>query len=435
MKVVRQIRRVARCIIIALSLAASTSPAFASARAEQLRCEYRVNALGVDTAGPRLSWIMVAEEGGQRGGRQTAYRVLVASTAALLGENRGDLWDSGLVQTDQSNQLAYAGKPLRSSQQVFWKVRIWDERKQPSPWSRPASWTMGVLNDADWHAGWISAKEAVLESQPFAGIHTMGQPLPPPFATAPHRTYPTMLLRREFVAKPRLARAVVHLCGLGQYELTLNGRRVGDDLLTPGWTKYDKTVLYDTYDVTALLRDGHNALGVLLGNGMYNVRGGRYTKFIGSFGALKAIGELRLEYADGTADVVVTDGKWRVHPGPITFSCVYGGEDYDARLEPKGWNQPGFADAGWKEAAVVNGPGGKLRGLSCAAPPIRAFESLKPVHIHPLRAGVAVYDLGQNVSLIPRIRVKGPRRRGGANHPGGTFESRRNRRPHLRRRR
>jgi len=408
MNTVHPILRAATCAIIALSLAASTSPAFASARAEQLRCEYRGSPLGIDIPAPRLSWIMVAAEGGQRGARQTAYRVLVASTAALLGGNRGDLWDSGRVQSDQSNQLAYAGKPLRSSQQVFWKVQIWDEREQPSPWSRPASWTMGVLNDADWHAGWISAKEAVAESQPFAGIHTAGEKLPPPFATPPPRIYPTMLLRREFVVKPRLARAVVHLCGLGQYELTLNGRRVSEDLLAPGWTKYDKTVLYDTYDVTALLRAGHNALGVLLGNGMYNVRGGRYTKFIGSFGALKAIGELRLEYADGTADVVGTDGKWRVHPGPVTFSCVYGGEDYDARLEPKGWNQPSFADADWKEAAVVSGPGGRLRGLSCAAPPIRAFESLKPVHVQPLRAGIAVYDLGQNVSLIPRIRVKGP---------------------------
>ena len=237
---------------------------------------------------------------------------------------------------------------------------------------------MGVLDDADWHASWISAKEAVAESQPFAGIHTMGQPLPPPFATAPPRRYPTMLLRREFAVKPHLARAVIHLCGLGQYELTLNGRRVGDDLLAPGWTKYDKTVLYDTYDVTALLRTGHNALGILLGNGMYNVRGGRYTKFIGSFGPLKAIGELRLEYADGREEVVGTDSKWRVHPGPITFSCVYGGEDYDARLEPKGWNQPGFADASWEEAAVVSGPGGKLRGLSsrgAAHSRLRNFEA------------------------------------------------------------
>ena len=327
--------------------------------------------------------------------------------ATLLAENRGDLWDSGRVQSDQSNQLEYAGKALRSSQQAFWKVRIWDEHEQPSPWSKPASWTMGVLNEADWRGQWISAKEAVAESQPFAKIHIMGGALPPPFATAPFPVYPTMLLRREFVVNPRLRRAIVHLCGLGQYELTINGRRVSDDLLAPGWTKYDKTVLYDTYDVTSLLQAGRNALGVLLGNGMYNVRGGRYTKFIGSFGALKVISQLRLEYGDGAVDVVGTDGKWRVHPGPITFSCVYGGEDYDARLEPKGWNQPGFGEAVWEEALVVSGPGGKLRGLSGAAPPLHAFETLKPLHTNALGVGTTVYDLGQNVSLIPRIRVRG----------------------------
>ena len=400
----RRIHQVVNFILLTLLLAGSISTVFAFGQAERLRCEYRVNPMGVDAPAPRLSWIMVSTD---RGARQTSYRILVASTESLLADNRGDLWDSGRVQSDQSNQLEYAGKPLQSSQQVFWKVQIWDEHEQPSPWSKPASWTMGVLNVADWHAQWISAKEAVAESQPFAGIHIEGKALPPSFAAAAPRTYPTMMLRREFVVKPHLERAVVHLCGLGQYELTLNGQRVSQDLLAPGWTKYDKTVLYDTYDVTPLLRAGPNALGVLLGNGMYNVRGGRYAKLIGSFGPLKAIGELRLEYADGSADIVGTDAKWRVHPGPITFSCVYGGEDYDGRLEPKGWNEPSFAGTEWEDALAVSGPGGKLRGLSCAAPPIRAFETLKPVHVNPLRAGTTVYDLGQNVSLMPRIRVRG----------------------------
>jgi hypothetical protein len=408
MNPIRPILRVTRYAFIALFLASSALVAQASSQVEQLRCEYRVNPLGVDVPAPRLSWIMVTPEIGRRGARQTSYRVLVASSVYYLMKDRGDLWDSGRVKSDQSNQLAYAGRPLQSSQKAFWKVRIWDEHEQPSPWSRPALWTMGVLHDADWHAEWISTKEAMAESQPFAGIHVMGRALPAPYATAPRPAYPTMMLRHEFVVKPRLERAVVSLCGLGQFELTINGQRVSDDLLAPGWTKYDKTVLYNTYDVTPLLQPGHNAIGVLLGNGMYNVRGGRYAKFIGSFGGLRAIGQLRLEYAGGGVDVVGTDGTWRVHPGPITFSCVYGGEDYDARLEPKGWNQPGFDEASWQPADVVSGPGGKLRGLSCAAPPIHAFESLKPVHINPLGTGAKIYDMGQNVSLMPRIRVKGP---------------------------
>ncbi len=408
MNTLRPSRRAARLVILAIFWAVSASAAGATVLVEQLRCEYRIDPLGVDVAAPGLSWIMISTESGQRGARQTAYRVLVASTAGILAENRGDLWDSGRVQSDQSNQLEYAGKALRSSQQVFWKVRIWDEREEASPWSKPATWTMGVLDEADWRAAWISARQAVTESQPFAGIHTMGHSLPPPFSTAPRPVFPTMLLRREFSVKSDLHRAVVHLCGLGQYELTINGRRVGHDLLTPGWTKYDKTALYDTYDVTAMLRQGHDVIGVLLGNGMYNVRGGRYTKFIGSFGPLKVIAQLRLEYSDGSVKVVGTDGTWRVHPGPITFSCVYGGEDYDARLEPTGWNQPDFNPEGWEEALVVSGPGGKLRGLSSAAPPICACETLKPIEIDRLGTGITVYDLGQNVSLMPRLRVTGP---------------------------
>jgi len=406
MKSIPAILRQAPFLLLIGLLTVAGSAAPSPAVVKTLRCEYRVNPLGIDVPAPRLSWTMASTASDWRGARQTSYRVLVASNAGILAEDRGDLWDSGRVPSDQSNQLAYAGKPLQSSQLVFWKVRIWDEHEQPSPWSAPASWTMGVLSDSDWHAEWISANEAVAESQPFAGTRPGGRPVPSTADTRPPRIYPTMLLRREFVVKPHLQRAIVHLCGLGQYELTLNGRRVSEDLLSPGWSKYDKTVLYDTYDVTPLLRAGPNAAGLLLGNGMYNVRAGRYTKFIGSFGPLKAIGQLRLEYADGSVEVVGTDGKWRVHPGPITFSCVYGGEDYDARLEPKGWKDPDFGHKDWKEALVVSGPGGKLRGLSCAAPPIRAFERLKPVHIRPVQ-GATVYDLGQNVALMPRIRVQG----------------------------
>jgi alpha-L-rhamnosidase len=408
MNMIRQISQMAVIVTMALNLLAPCLSGEATLIVERLRCEYRVNPLGVDVSAPRLSWVMTLTEEGLRGASQTAYHVLVASNPAILSEDRGDLWDTGRVLSDQSVQLAYAGKTLRSSQLVYWKIRIWDEQERPSPWSRPANWSMGVLNDSDWQAKWITARKAVEESPPFAAIHTLQSTETLPSVSANPPTYPTMMLRRDFPVKTGLQRAVVHLCGLGQYELTLNGRRVGDDLLTPGWTKYDRTTLYDTYDVTPLLRAGNNTLGVLLGNGMYNVRGGRYTKFRGSFGEIKAIGQLRLEYTDGTAEVIGTDGQWRVHPGPITFSCVFGGEDYDARLEPIGWNQPGFDDSDWERPVEVRGPGGKLKGLSGAAPPVRAFEILKPIHVQPLRIGTSVYDLGQNASLMPRIKVKGP---------------------------
>jgi len=355
----------------------------------RLRCEFREEPLGVDIAHPRLSWQLDARAAGVRGLRQSAYQILVAGTPEKLAKETGDLWDSGRVESGQTMLVPYGGKPLVSSQQVFWAVRVWDDAGRVSPWSRPASWTMGVLKDADWHAKWISAEGASL-----AGAKT--------------EVYETLLLRREFAVKPKLKRAVVHVCGLGQYEITFNGRKVSNDLLSPGWTNYRKACLYDTYDVTAMLRPGANAAGIFLGNGMYNVVGGRYTKFTGSFGPQKAIAQLRLEYGDGSVETVGTDGKWRVAPGPVTFSCVFGGEDYDARLEQAGWDQPGFKDSAWAPALETKTPGGALRGVTEAAPPIRAFDVLKPVAARQLRPGLTVYDLGQNVSLMPRITVKGP---------------------------
>ena len=224
----------------------------------------------------------------------------------------------------------------------------------------------------------------------------------------PTAKYETALLRREFEIKPGLKRAILHVCGLGRYEMSLNGAKAGADLLSPGWTNYRKTCLYDTYDVTAMLRTGRNVAGIFLGNGMYNVHGGRYTKFTGSFGPLKAIALIRMDYADGTTEWLSTD-KSGVLPGPITFSSPYGGEDYDARLEQKGWSEPDFPpDGAWKPAIVTDAPGGALKGLSCAAPPIRAFEVLRPVATRELKPGVTVYDLGQNAAIMPRVTLSGP---------------------------
>ncbi|HXP61531.1 MAG TPA: family 78 glycoside hydrolase catalytic domain [Dongiaceae bacterium] len=351
----------------------------------QLRCEFVEDPLGVDVPQPRLFWKL---ESAARAQRQSGWQILAASSVGLLDRDQADLWDSGKVNSDETIHISYGGRPLRSSQAVFWKVRVWDRDGRVSGWSRRAKWTMGLLAEADWQGKWLSAEGAAGADKP--------------------NGWQTLLLRREFAVRPGLARAVVHVCGLGQYELYLNGRKAGADLLSPGWTKYDKTCLYETRDVTGLLRAGGNAIGLFLGNGMYNVQGGRYTKFKGSFGPPKAIARLVLEYQDGTSETLETDERWQTASGPITFSCIYGGEDYDARLEPRGWELPGFAGTGWAPAKVVPGPGGRLKGLSCAAPPIRAFEVLTPISVKPLRPGAAVYDLGQNVSLMPRLSVEGP---------------------------
>ena len=344
-----------------------------------LTCDHGVNPLGIDLPQPRLSWVL---QSSQRGDGQRAYQVLAASSEALLDKDKGDLWDSGRVRSDATLQILYAGTPLKSSQQVWWKVRVWDKSRNVSAWSQPASWTMGLLSEAEWRAKWI-ASPADCE---------------------------TLLLRREFNVKTGLRRALIHVCGLGQYELTLNGSKVGEELLAPGWSKYNKTCLYETLDITAQLREGQNAVGLLLGNGMYNVKPGRgrYTKFTGTFGPLKASAHLRFEYADGSVEIIGTDEQWRVAPGPITFSSVYGGEDYDARLDPVGWNKPGFDSAAWSPAAVVQGPGGSLAGFSRAAPPLRAFETLEPVQSRSIGTNTTVYDLGQNAPVMARLKATGP---------------------------
>jgi len=346
-----------------------------------LKCGFCQDPLGVDEAWPRLSWQMRATPPGQGGQAQTAYQIMVASTTNLLAANNGDLWDSGKVRSDSSLGIAYAGFPLASAQQVWWKVRVWDRSGKRSEWSSTATWTMGLLNPADWRGAWLGA---------------------PTNSSLP-------MFRREFVVRPGLQRALVFICGLGQYEVSANGAKVGDALLSPGWTKYNKTCLYDTLDLTACLKTGANALGVMLGNGMYQVPPGpRYKKFTGSFGPPKLIVQVHLSYADGTREIIATDPQWRTAPGPITFSSVYGGEDFDARRWPPGWNQPGFDDSSWQPAMSLSGPGGDLRGLSCAAPPVRAFEMHAPIASWTLTNGDMVFDLGQNAAHVPQVTVRGP---------------------------
>jgi alpha-L-rhamnosidase len=367
-------------LLAAFALAISTKAALTPV---DLRCDYAVNPTGVDSPSPRLFWELESKERGQS---QSAYQILVASSEKNLAEENGDLWDSGKVDSDETIQIQYAGKELKSSQQVFWKIRAWDANGKISAWSKPASWTAGILADTDWQAAWIAAQT----------------------------NSETLLLRHEFIVKPGLKRALVNVCGLGQYEMSLDGKKAGDDLLAPGWTKYDQTCLYDTRDITADLKKGKNAIGLFLASGMYDISNIAHRRFRPpgyapyTFGPLKAIAQVRLEYADGSVEITGTDGSWRVASGPITYSSIYCGEDFDARLVQKNWDAPGFDDSKWQPAQVVNGPGGKLRGLSCAAPPVRAQDVFKPVAIRQITNGVTVYDLGQNASLMPRLVVQGP---------------------------
>ena len=356
---------------------ASSSPS-SSLKPANLRCEDVVGPLGVDVDHPRFSWTV---ESNNRGTRQTAYEILAASTADALAKDDGNLWASGKVASDETLHISYAGKPLAVSQQVFWKVRTWDQEGKPSEWSSPATFTMGLLGDKAWKAKWIVA----------------------PW------TSESLLLRREFSVKPGLKWAIAHVCGLGQFELSINGKKSGKEVLAPGWSKYNRTALYETHDVTPLLREGPNAVGLALGDGMFTVeRRNRFSKFQGTFGPQRAIAQIELEYNDGAHETIVTDEAWRVHTGPVTYNDVYGGEDYDARRAQRGWDSPTFDDAGWENAVELVRPSGQLRGLTASAPPLGEIESIKPIAVNKLSETRDIVDLGQNASYMPRIRVSGP---------------------------
>jgi hypothetical protein len=232
----------------------------------------------------------------------------------------------------------------------------------------------------DWQAKWITAPR------------TDKDPLP--------------IFRKAVRFDKPVKEAIIHICGLGHYELTINGRRVGDHEMDPGWTNYRKTCLYSSYNVTDLLTPGDNAIGVILGNGMYNVPGGRYVKFKGTFGPPKLICQMHVTFADGSAETLVSDGTWKWALGPITFTCIYGGEDYDARREQAGWDRPGFDDKAWSAAEVCEGPGGRLTAQY--APPVKVADYLPAAGVQRLKDGEYEIDCGTNLSARPRIKVRGP---------------------------
>jgi PelA/Pel-15E family pectate lyase len=347
-----------------------------------LRCEYAVNPLGVDVPQPRLFWKL---ESTIRGQRQSAYQILVASSSEILTKDKGDLWNTKKVRSDKTTHILYKGRALKSSQQAFWKVRVWDKDGKASSWSQTASWIMGLLKVADWQAKWITANRSDKDPLPNFG--------------------------KSIRLSEPVKQAIIHICGLGHYELSINGRRVGDYQMDPGWTNYRKTCLYSSYDVTSMLEPGDNCIAVMLGNGMYNVPGGRYTKFKGTFGPPKLICQIHVTFVDGSTAVIASDETWKYALGPIVFSCIFGGEDYDARREQAadligGWDRPDFDDKEWSEAVVCEGPGGNLAAQY--APPIKVADYLPAVAIQRLEDGQYEVDCGINLSARPLIKVKGP---------------------------
>ena len=374
-----------RSLVLFLALAASTS---AQVRPHDLRAEHLRQPVGLDAPQPRLSWALEAP--GTRGERQTAYQVVVATSPERLVAGAADVWDSGRVTGDAQHLVPYAGSALRPGRTYHWAVRAWGSEGTPSEWAR-SSWTTGRMGE--WgDARWIGVDSTLADQ---IGLGMTGTPR----------------LRRAVELDKPVSRATASVTGLGHYVLSINGERVGRDLLAPGWTDPAKTVLYNTYDVTEHLRQGANAVGIGLGGGLYRIpqggehAQGRYAKYWDSIGPLQALVHLVVEHPDGTETVVVSDDQWMAGASPTVFSSIWGGEDYDARRQSPGWDRPGYAAAGWRPVALTGGPGGAL--VAQISPPIRAQETFTAQAVTEPAPGVFVVDLSHNHSGMPRLRVVG----------------------------
>jgi len=529
--------------------------------------EHGQNPVGIDAQPPRLSWKLASPKNDQS---QSAYQILVASSAEKLAKDEADLWDSGKVASSQSIYIRYAGKPLASGEECHWKVKVWNQKRVESPWSEPATWSMGILKATDWKGEWIGYNPVVERRLPKSGVlskmdwegtswiwtgegdatkdapagrryfkfnfdllkdkkvlkgflritaddqfriffngqgveRTVGDNWKQPaeveitsdlrdgrvnaaievlnlrkgpaalackiaveyadgtiqvvsadetnatwttevndesrkdfvrvtpreikmspvkvlgpvgmepwgkpeygFLPGVEQTAPNPLLRKEFTVSKPVKRATWYSCGLGCAELYCDGERVGDEVLNPAYTQYDQTVLYTTHDVTSQIKQGKNALGVMLGNGWYNMT----TRTVWHFEKAdwrdrpKLLSMLHLEYADDTSEDIVSDETWKAATSPVLADSLHNGEVYDAREEKEGWTKAAYNDNKWAQAEKMAAPKGELRAQMIA--PIKIEETLKVTRILEPRPGVYVFDLGKNIAGHAKLRLQGP---------------------------
>ena len=348
-----------------------------------LRVEYLTNPIGIDVTQPRLSWRIAST---RRNTMQAAYQLQVGTSEASLARGADLLWDSGKVLSDASVFVDYAGPAAVSRTRYYWRVRVWggDTSGRASPWSPIAFWETGLLQPADWTARWIGPQPTSSDSLPS----------------------PSPLLRRAFRVDDQVRSARLYVTSLGLYELYLNGQRVGDQFFTPGWTSYRRRLQYQTYDVTALLRPGANAVGAMLGDGWYRGNLGFFGQrnLYGRRLALRA--QLEIRYESGRTERVVSDSDWKTTAGPVLASDIYGGETYDARREPGGWASAPYDDREWAAVALVDPPASTI--VASLSPPVRRVRELRPVDIRRAPSGETVFDLGQNFTGWARLSVRGP---------------------------
>jgi alpha-L-rhamnosidase len=341
-----------------------------------LVCEYHTNPVGIDILKPRLSWKIASTETNVM---QSAYEIKVTDKTA-----KGKvLWNSGKVSSDKSVNVTYDGSELNAMQRVYWQVRVWDSNGKATDWSEPAFWEMGILKPEQWTASWITMENEKNTKD----------------------SKPSHFLRKDFSVSKKIKTARAYVSALGLYELFLNGKKVSDDLFTPGWTSYKNHIQYQTYDVTSMVKGNENTIGAILGDGWYrgNIGFKGQHNYYGD--KLALIAQLHIVYTNGTEEWVVTDNSWKATTGPIVFSDIYNGETYDARMELTGWASNGYDDSSWGKTSVLNHSKELL--VAPMGAPVKAIEEIVPLKIITTPKGEIVYDLGQNMVGWARLKVSG----------------------------
>jgi alpha-L-rhamnosidase len=359
--------------IILLAFLSLNFICFAQVKVEHLLTENLPNPISIDALTPRFSWQLNAA--GQRDVMQTAYEIRV-------NEGKHNVWNSGKVITDESIYITYKGEKLNSGQKYNWQVRIWDNKANASEWSVPASFQMGMLAPGDWKAQWISPgykEDSVMRPSP--------------------------IFRKQFSVAKKIQSATAYITSHGLYEAQINGQRVGDAYLTPGWTSYNKRLQYQAYNVTDLLKNGVNVVGATLGSGWYRGYIG-YNPMPNLYGKdVALLFQLEITYIDGTKTEVISDGSWKSSTGAARYAEIYYGAIIDNNYQQKGWAEAGFNDLKWFGVKVQNFSKDVL--VATINEPVKKHEIFKPVKVFTTPKGEKVIDFGQNLVGWVKFRVIG----------------------------
>ena len=368
-----------RTIFFCLLLCFLQYNSYCQVSVKNLKCEYLENPIGLDETHPRFTWQMELHKPGNC---QSAYELVVGTTETDVASGSGDVWESGVVESSVI-PVVYGGGELNPFTRYFWSVRVKDESQQWSDWSLPHFFETGMMGQLSWKGKWITD-------------------------TYDFNVKPAAYFRRAFKTDKTIKSARVYIAAAGLYELSINGKRIGNHRLDPTYTRFDRRNLYVTYDVTENLQQGNNAVGVLLGNGWYNHQSTAVWYFDKApwRARPKFCMDLHITYSDGTEEVIATDERWKTSESPVIFNSIYTAEHYDARKEQPGWDTPNFDAKGWKNIYTTGAPSNNI--VAQALHPIRNVREYRPVSLKKIDEHTWLYNFGQNMSGVTRMKVNGP---------------------------